>query len=344
MNISVLGCGRWGAFLAWYMNRCGFRVTLWGREGSPNLARLKEQGANEYLTMPADVKLTDDLKAAAAAAKVILVSVDAQALRAVLERLSACDISGKSVVLCIKGLEQSTGKRLSVVAKETIGGAERIAVWLGPGHVQDFTAGTPGCMVIDSENPKLVKTLCDKFSSKLIRFYYGTDIIGNEIGAAAKNVVGIAAGLLDGIHMQSLKGALMARGTREVSRLIEALAGDARSVYGLCHLGDYEATLFSPYSHNRLYGSCSFRERRWGGWPRAFIPRARLCRCPKEWVWICPSPMRWTICCSGEKRPPNALNGCSCAAASTSFNLRFLNSGYPARAQFPHPCAAGTRP
>jgi glycerol-3-phosphate dehydrogenase (NAD(P)+) len=254
MNVSVLGCGRWGAFLAWYLNRCGLSVTLWGREGSPNLQRLREQGANEYLTLPEDVRLTDDLDEAASRAKVIAVSVDAQGLRGLMERLARCDISKKPVVLCIKGLEQGTGKRLSTVAGETIGDEKRIAVWLGPGHVQDFTAGVPGCMVIDSANPKLVKSLCDKFSSKLIRFYYGTDIIGNEIGAAAKNVVGIAAGLLDGLQMSSLKGPLMARGTREVSRLIAALGGDARSVYGLCHLGDYEATLFSPYSHNRSYG------------------------------------------------------------------------------------------
>ena len=253
-KISVLGCGRWGAFIAWYLQRCGFDVALWGRKGSQNLQRLRETRANEYLTMPDDVALTDDLAAAVARAKILVISVDAQGLRDLLTQLAGCDIAGKPVVLCIKGLEQKTGKRLSVVAQETIGDASRIAVWLGPGHVQDFTAGTPGCMVIDSENPKLVKSLCDKFSSRLIRFYYGTDIIGNEIGAAAKNVVGIAAGLLDGIHMHSLKGALMARGTREVSRLIAALGGDERSVYGLCHLGDYEATLFSPYSHNRQYG------------------------------------------------------------------------------------------
>lgn len=254
MKVSVLGCGRWGAFIAWYLERCGFDVALWGREGSQNLLRLRETRANDYLTMPETVTLTDDLSAAASRAKIIVISVDAQGLRDLLTKLAGCDIAGKPVVLCIKGLEQKTGKRLSEVAQEAIGDLSRIAVWLGPGHVQDFTSGTPGCMVIDSANPKLVKSLCDKFSSRLIRFYYGTDIIGNEIGAAAKNVVGIAAGLLDGIKMPSLKGALMARGTREVSRLIAALGGDERSVYGLCHLGDYEATLFSPYSHNRQYG------------------------------------------------------------------------------------------
>ena len=254
MKVSVLGCGRWGTFIAWYLSRCGFDVALWGRAESPNLQRLRETRANEYLTLPESIALTDNLEAAAARAKTVIISVDAQGLRDLLTKLASCDIAGKPVVLCIKGLEQQTGKRLSAVAEETIGDSSRIAVWLGPGHVQDFTAGVPGCMVIDSANHRLTRTLCDKFSSRQLRFYYGTDIVGNEVGAAAKNVVGIAAGMLDGLHMPSLKGALMARGTREVARLIAALGGDALSVYGLCHLGDYEATLFSPYSHNRRYG------------------------------------------------------------------------------------------
>ena len=90
----------------------------------------------------------------------------------------------------------------------------------------------------------------------LIRFYYGTDLIGNEIGAAAKNVIGIAAGMLEGANLSSLKGALMARGTREISALISAMGGNGNSAYGLCHLGDYEATLFSSHSQNLAYGKC----------------------------------------------------------------------------------------
>ena len=88
---------------------------------------------------------------------------------------------------------------------------------------------------------------------------YGGDMIGNEVGAAAKNVVGIAAGFLDGVEMSSLKGALMSRGTREVARLIKAMGGNELSAYGLCHLGDYEATVFSPYSHNRQFGESFIR-------------------------------------------------------------------------------------
>ena len=109
-------------------------------------------------------------------------------------------------------------------------------------------------MVIDSKNQEVKEKLVKEFTSDLIRFYIGTDLIGNEIGAAAKNVIGIAAGFLDGLNMTSLKGALMSRGTREISLLIKACGGSQMSAYGLCHLGDYEATLFSPWSHNRKYG------------------------------------------------------------------------------------------
>ena len=94
----------------------------------------------------------------------------------------------------------------------------------------------------------------EDFSSDLIRLYYGEDLVGNEIGAAAKNVIGIAAGMLDGFGLSSLKGALMARGAREVARLIRAMGGNELSAYGLCHLGDYEATVFSKFSHNRQFG------------------------------------------------------------------------------------------
>ncbi len=112
----------------------------------------------------------------------------------------------------------------------------------------------PNCMVVDSDDKNVTSDVVNKFSKDLIRLYIGDDIIGTEIGAAAKNVVGIAAGLLDGANLSSLKGALMARGAREVARLIRAMGGNELSAYGLSHLGDYEATLFSLHSQNRMFG------------------------------------------------------------------------------------------
>ena len=184
----------------------------------------------------------------------IVISVNSQGLRGLMRELQPFELKNKIFVLCMKGVEIETGMRLSQVCAAECDSSNAVAVWVGPGHVQEFAAGVPNCMVIDSDSEDAKKTLVESFGSDLIRFYYGQDLIGNEIGAAAKNVVGIAAGMLDGLGLSTLKGALMARGTREIARLIDALGGNELSAYGLCHLGDYEATLFSPYSHNRMFG------------------------------------------------------------------------------------------
>lgn len=257
-GISVIGPGRWGTFIAWYLNYIGFEVSLYGKAGAKQFEELRTTRKNAYLTLPEDLKVISDLEEALKA-DIIAISVGAQHFSALTEELAAAGARGKKFVLCMKGIEISTGRRLSEIARENLDPTNRIAVWLGPGHVQEFIKEVPNCMVIDSEDEDLKVELVDAFSSPLIRFYYGTDLIGNEIGAAAKNVVGIAAGMLDGAGLQTLKGALMSRGTREVARLIEAMGGQAISAYGLCHLGDYEATVFSQHSHNRRYGEAFIR-------------------------------------------------------------------------------------
>jgi len=252
MRFTVIGSGRWGTFLAWYAGRQGHSVRLIGRETSLGFQALRETHGNSLVTLDKSVELSS---AASRNTDVFLISVSSQSLREVL-RLHAETLRGIPVVLCMKGLEIGTGKRLSVIAREELGANQPVAVWLGPGHVQEFVRGVPNCMVIDAEDETLKAMLVEALSGELIRFYYGRDLIGSEIGAAAKNVVGIAAGVLDGLELSTLKGALMSRGTREVARLIQALGGNELSAYGLCHLGDYEATVFSPHSHNRHYGEC----------------------------------------------------------------------------------------
>ena len=258
MKVMMIGCGRWGSLIAWYLSTLSHEVTLYGRESSANMQRFLRERKNDLLTLPPSVTLTTEL-AAAKDAEVILISVPAQSLRGLLRELAAFSLRDKTFVLCMKGIEVETGMRLSEVTAAEVDRSNHIAVWLGPGHVQDFYAGIPNCMVIDSGNDAVKRRLVQEFSSDLIRFYYGGDMIGNEVGAAAKNVVGIAAGFLDGVEMSSLKGALMSRGTREVARLIKAMGGNELSAYGLCHLGDYEATVFSPYSHNRQFGESFIR-------------------------------------------------------------------------------------
>ena len=255
MKIAVLGCGRWGTFHAWYADHIGHEVRLWGRDGSKHFAELRDTGRNEYLALPDSITLTQDLAEAVAWADFCIISVSSQQLRSFARQLRALpDIGSKPLLLCMKGLEIGTGKRLSQVIAEELGEEQPAAVWVGPGHVQDFLRGIPNCMIIASREDTLTKWFVEQMASPLIRFYYGDDLLGIEIGAAAKNVMGLAAGMLDGFDYGSLKGALMARGTRELSRLIGAMGADPMTVYGLSHLGDYEATLFSPHSNNRRFG------------------------------------------------------------------------------------------
>jgi len=254
MKITVLGCGRWGSFQAWYADRIGHEVLVWGRAGVPDIEELIATHKNSYLTLPERIALTTDLEQAVNHADLLIISISSQALRGFAAQLNELDLTGKNFLLCMKGLEEESGKRLSQIMRESITQPVGVAVLAGPGHVQSYTAGIPGAQVVDSDDPALTRFVVETLGSDLIRLYIGTDLIGTEIGAAAKNVIGLAAGMLDGFGYESLKGALMARGAREVARLIAAMGGSELSAYGLCHLGDYEATLFSKFSNNRAFG------------------------------------------------------------------------------------------
>ena len=258
MKATVIGCGRWGSFIAWYLHEIGHEVTLYGREGSARLEAFRQTRTNGMVMLAADVRLTSDMDEALSSS-LVCISIGSQGLSALMREIAARGVAGRTFVLCMKGIEVTTHRRLSQIAQEAVGACNDVAVWLGPGHVQEFVAGVPNCMVIDSQSEQVKRRLVEQLSGDLIRFYYGTDLIGNEIGAASKNVIGIAAGMLDGMGVSSLKGALMSRGTREIARLIDAMGGSGVSAYGLCHLGDYEATVFSPYSHNRRFGEAFVR-------------------------------------------------------------------------------------
>ena len=255
MNVSLLGCGRWGSFIAWYVDKTGHNVYTWGLENDEIFQSLQRERKNDYVQFSDSIVITPDLTKAVNHAEVMIISISSQALSSFMENLIKENLDGKIIVLCMKGIEETTGRRLSEIVSDYVDTSKTpVAVWVGPGHPQDFVRGIPNCMVIDSDNQEVKEKLVHSFSSELIRFYFGQDLIGTEVGAAAKNVVGIAAGMLDGMGYTSLKGALMARGTREISRLIKAMGGNEMSAYGLCHLGDYEATLFSKFSHNRRFG------------------------------------------------------------------------------------------
>ncbi|WP_418489270.1 NAD(P)H-dependent glycerol-3-phosphate dehydrogenase [Frisingicoccus sp.] len=282
MKITVIGCGRWGSFITWYLDSIGHQVFLYGRETSAHMQRFLKERKNNLLTLPESVGLTTDLTAVSAS-EVIIISINSQGLQKLMEELKTFNLKNKKIVLCMKGIEIETGRRLSQIAEENLDSSNSVAVWLGPGHVQEFTKGIPNCMVIDSLDEQTKSELVDAFSSTLIRFYYGQDLIGNEIGGAAKNVIGIAAGMLDGLRLSTLKGALMSRGTREVARLIQAMGGNELSAYGLCHLGDYEATVFSEFSHNRRFGELFVQGKQSDGLAEGYFTVKALMKLEREY-------------------------------------------------------------
>lgn len=253
-NISLIGCGRWGTFLGWYAaNYCGFDVDMYDIPTSPNFIELRDTRKNPYLSLSDNMYLHDNL-AAVLNNDMIIISIGCQYFRGLCKELSAYDLNGKTFLLAMKGLEYPNASTMLDIMRQEIKQDIHIGTLGGPGHVQDYMKKVPSCAVIDSDEEATKDFLIKALSSDLIRFYYGADLVGNQVGAALKNVIGIAAGILDGLEWYGLKGALMARAPVEVGRFIAALGGDSRTAYGLSHLGDYEATLFSKHSHNRTYG------------------------------------------------------------------------------------------
>lgn len=253
-NISVIGAGRWGTFLAYYLaNYCTNQVLLYGKEGSKDFLQLVNNRKNDYLDLTDNIELTCNINDILNS-DLIVISIGCQNLRGLAKELNSYDFKNKNFLLAMKGLEQDTCKRTTEIIEEEIKQNIKTAVLLGPGHVQDYLNKVPSCAVVDSNDNNLKLDIAQFLNSSLMRVYYGNDLIGNEVGAALKNVIGIAAGILDGLNWHGLKGALMTRGAVEAGRIIEFFGGNYRSAYGLAHLGDYEATLFSKNSHNRMFG------------------------------------------------------------------------------------------
>ena len=153
IKTTVIGCGRWGSCIAWYLDKIGHDVTLYGRASSEHMQRILRERANDYIHFSAGMTFSTDL-AEAAEAELIVISIGSQALRGLCRELRCCGLQNKAFVLCMKGIENTTCKRLSEVLAEELGNP-KTAVWLGPGHVEEFYKGIPNCMVIDSDDEAL---------------------------------------------------------------------------------------------------------------------------------------------------------------------------------------------
>ncbi len=252
--VAVVGAGSWGTALAQALARAGRQVLLWGRDHG-RIAEIRERGENaRYLP---GIPLDPRIRATAAAkeleeAELALLAVPAQTLRSVVQTLSGA--MPETVVICAKGLERESGKRLSAVVAEEHSGV-RIAVLSGPSFAAEVAAGKPTALTLAAGRLEEAQALARALASPALRLYPSDDVVGVEIAAALKNVVAIAAGVVMGRELgENARAALITRGLAEMARLAVRLGGRAETLSGLAGLGDLLLTATSLTSRNTRFG------------------------------------------------------------------------------------------
>ena len=248
MNVVVVGCGSWGSVFAALLAERGHEVVLACRDGE-QAETIKATGRNPRYFTELDlsgVTATTIPNAPIADADLVCLAVPSRSFREVAEALP-----GEAAVLSLtKGLDPVSGDRLSGVLHDRL-----VAVLTGPNHAEEIAAGLPAAAVVASENEAFAMRLQEAIMSPRFRVYVNTDLVGVELCAAAKNVIALAAGGVDGLEAgDNGKAALIARGLSEMTRLGEACGARAETFAGLAGLGDLVVTCWSRHSRNRRAG------------------------------------------------------------------------------------------
>ena len=255
-NVSIVGAGAWGTALAQTLSQSGKSVTIWARE-TDVASDINERHVNRTFLpgVPLDpgVRATVNLREAARA-DVILLVVPAQHLRAVANELARDLAADQPVVICAKGLEQATGKLMGEVAGEVLP-QSLLAVLSGPSFAADVVRGLPAALTLACRSEPAGKAMAAGLSSRQMRLYWSSDVIGAELGGSVKNVLAIAAGIVSGRELgASAHAALVTRGFAELRRFAEAYGARPETLMGLSGLGDLILTCGSPQSRNMSLG------------------------------------------------------------------------------------------
>ncbi|HXN44642.1 MAG TPA: NAD(P)H-dependent glycerol-3-phosphate dehydrogenase [Xanthobacteraceae bacterium] len=253
-HIGVLGAGAWGSALANVAARAGRRVTLWARDPrlAETIAQRRESPKLPGVRLADSVAVTAALDAVDAAA--LLVAVPAQALRSVACALAPVLRAGTPVIACAKGIERGTGRFMTEVIAECVAQAEP-AILSGPSFAADVARGLPTAVTLAARDEALAGALAGTLGSPTFRPYRSTDVRGVEIGGAAKNVLAIAAGIVEGRRLgASAAAALTTRGFTELVRFGKAFGARPETLTGLSGLGDLILTCSSRQSRNFSLG------------------------------------------------------------------------------------------
>ncbi len=256
-HITLIGDGATGTLFGSILAGNGHHATLWGRrpEHVNALASTRENAA--YLPgfkIPMTVRLTSDDAAAFDECQMIICAVPTQFIRAILERLAPHVPKNIPIISVAKGIENNTLLRPTEIIAQVLG-PRPLAAIAGPALAGEIAAGLPATVVAATLDPALAQRTQQMLGASNLRIYTNEDIVGVELAGATKNIIAVAAGILDGIHAGvNAKASLLTRGLVEISRLGAAMGAKPLTFSGLAGLGDLATTCFSPGSRNRGFG------------------------------------------------------------------------------------------
>ncbi len=256
LKIGLLGGGSWGTTVAALATR-NAPVMLWARDSATVDDINTNRRNSRYLpdlTLPATLRASADLGEVVAQADVIVMGVPSNSFRPVLQEVAQHIRPWVPVLSLTKGLELSSGKRMTELVVECLPG-HPVGVLTGPNLAREILGGQAAASVISMEDEIIVRRLQSLFHSGLFRVYTNTDLIGCELGGVLKNIIAIAVGMGDGQGAgDNTRSALITRGLSEMTRLGVAMGGKAETFAGLTGMGDLIATCTSPLSRNRSVG------------------------------------------------------------------------------------------
>ncbi len=258
-RVGIIGAGAWGTALAWLLGTKGVAVTLWAYE--PEVAEaVASRHVNELflpgVQLPPSIRATTSLKEAAAA-EVLLVVTPSHVLRSVMMQLKPTLAANVPIIVATKGIEEDTLLLSSQVIEAVLGSAvrRRLTVLSGPSFAAEVCHGDPTAVVLAGEDADLVKRHQDLFFAPRFRVYAGDDVIGVQLGGALKNVVALAAGVVDGLGLgANTRAALITRGLAEMIRLGSAMGASPQTFFGLSGVGDLVLTATGTQSRNHSVG------------------------------------------------------------------------------------------
>lgn len=259
-TVSVLGGGSWGTAIAKHLAQKGLSVTLWVREDEVRESIIEERENKFYLPgirLPDNIHPTSELDKAVYGKEVLIFSIPSQYLRGVLDA-AVGHIDQRSIIInTSKGFELITKKRLSEVFSEVLGPSimSRFAVLSGPSFALEVAQNKPTAVSVASGDPGVARYAQSLFSNQYFRAYATEDVVGVEVCGAMKNVIAIAAGIVDGLGLgHNSKAALITRGLAEISRLGIRMGASPHTFSGLAGVGDLVLTSTGALSRNRQVG------------------------------------------------------------------------------------------